>query len=494
MNTVRDYELGAPLPAVEDAVSVSLPRWGDVIDYEKGLPRVVSALRTGYPRFVIHPCVEKLFRHARGRNAREGEEVFVFPCRAAAERAMHFLLRNGNCGGRIVELAGENSNAQPLAALFFPEHGRTWVKLYWQHAGEIISSRRARAFLSGCSDEAEHDGKAARTKLRKRIAELAGGIPSDVYLFASGMAAAAAVLRAVCAICPGMPIVQFGFPYVDLLKLQERCGSGVAFFPRGDGADLQSLTSALKKVRHAGLFAEFPGNPLLRSVDIAALSTLCRDYKLPFIIDDTLGSLWNSALLPYSDALMVSLTKYFSGGGDVMGGALILNNQSTCYRQMKELLLAENDDGLWCEDAAALASNSRDFALRMEKVNTTAFALASFLRESPRVQACFYPAWTDAALYLRIKRARGGFGGLVSFVLKGGEKGARAFFDSLPLAKGPGFGNSFTIVSPAVLLAHYQELPWAEACGVPRNLIRVSVGLEEEPELRAAFHASLSKT
>jgi cystathionine gamma-synthase len=88
-------------------------------------------------------------------------------------------------------------------------------------------------------------------------------------------------------------------------------------------------------------------------------------------------------------------------------------------------------------------------------------------------------------------RKGGGYGGLLSFVLKAERKTARVY-DALRLCKGPSFGTVFTLVSPYTMLAHYHELEWAEDCGVSPNLLRVSCGLEPFEVIQAAFENALA--
>jgi cystathionine gamma-synthase len=77
-------------------------------------------------------------------------------------------------------------------------------------------------------------------------------------------------------------------------------------------------------------------------------------------------------------------------------------------------------------------------------------------------------------------------------VLRGGEGEARRFYDALRVSKGPSLGTNFTLACPYTLLAHYEELDWAESCGVSRNLIRIAVGMEPIEDLLGRFEAALA--
>jgi cystathionine gamma-synthase len=88
-------------------------------------------------------------------------------------------------------------------------------------------------------------------------------------------------------------------------------------------------------------------------------------------------------------------------------------------------------------------------------------------------------------------RKNGGYGGLLSIVLSSPKKAPKVY-DSLKLSKGPSFGTPFTLVCPYTLLAHYHELDWTEDCGVPANLLRISVGLEPVETVIQAFADALA--
>jgi cystathionine gamma-synthase len=93
--------------------------------------------------------------------------------------------------------------------------------------------------------------------------------------------------------------------------------------------------------------------------------------------------------------------------------------------------------------------------------------------------------------YEHIRRAEGGYGCLFSFLLKDAPNASPRFYDALRVCKGPSLGTHFTLVCPYTLLAHYDELDWAETCGVPRHLLRVSAGLEDKADLIARFDEAL---
>jgi cystathionine gamma-synthase len=106
------------------------------------------------------------------------------------------------------------------------------------------------------------------------------------------------------------------------------------------------------------------------------------------------------------------------------------------------------------------------------------------------VARVFHPA--GCPNFRALMRPSSGHGCLLSFELKGGSDKAQRVYDALAVCKGPSLGTTFTLCCPYVLLAHYDELGWAESCGVPSHLLRVSVGLEDPDELWNRFHTALS--
>jgi cystathionine gamma-synthase len=291
---------------------------------------------------------------------------------------------------------------------------------------------------------------------------------------------------------PGRKSVQFGFPYVDSLKIQESFGAGVSFFPRGDAGDLAALEELAGRVPLSAICTELPTNPLLTSPDLRRLAAIAGRADCPLVIDDTVASCVNVDVLPVADVVWCSLTKYFSGRGDVTGGALIVNPASRFAGCLESVLARRYEDQLWCEDAAVLELNSRDFVERVRTINHTAEQLARFLHQHPAVAAVHYPAYRSPEVYESFRRKGGGYGGLLSLEVQDPERNAPSFYDALEVCKGPNLGMSYTLACPFTILAHYRELDFAERCGVSRWLIRVSVGLEPASDLIRRFDRALS--
>ncbi|WKT41112.1 Pyridoxal phosphate-dependent transferase, major domain [Fusarium oxysporum f. sp. vasinfectum] len=315
---------------------------------------------------------------------------------------------------------------------------------------------------------------------------------SDVYLYPAGMNAIFNAHRALLHAREPAQSINFGFPYVDTLKILQKFGPGCLFYGHASAEDLDDLEARLKNgERFLGLFCEFPGNPLLTCPDLTRIRKLADEYDFAVVVDETIGTFANINVLPVADVVVSSLTKIFSGDSNVMGGGLVLNPESKYYRTLKTTMNEIYEDNYWPEDVIFMERNSRDFESRVVRINANSDAICEVLRTHPLVKSIYYPKYNDSkSHYEKVRLPDGGYGGLLSVVFQQKEH-AQAFFDALPLAKGPSLGTNFTLASPYVLLAHYQELEWAEQFGVDPYLVRVSVGLEETTELQDTFTNAL---
>ena len=312
----RAEDLGRPIPNTVHAISMCLPRWQDVVGYEERDPATMEKLTVGYPRFLYHPLVEA----ACEKNRRTGDlQLQLYTTRAAAERCAAYLWTIDPAADLLIR----SIDAGTVALISFPEELAAEAKAYWQHAGEGISSRCAEDLLNGTPPP---DGTEASSIIRQRLAEFSGTDVDNIYLFPSGMAAIHAAFISVRMENMDAPTAQFAFPYGDTLKLQEKFNPKHArFYPRGDVADLEQLEDDLVQTPISGLFCEFPTNPLLTCVDLEKIRALADRHDFPVIIDDTLGACINLDILPMADISAISLTKFFSGTSDVMGGALTVS-------------------------------------------------------------------------------------------------------------------------------------------------------------------------
>jgi len=492
--------LGSPLPFDEHACSVSLPTWCSVVGYEEGHQEVVSAMNCGYPRFVYHPYILQLmdvFVDEFGFKDGRKEDCLVLPTEHAALRCRSFLLealreQSAAIGGvgrlphsstvdvALVErpeqessedIAGDSTSpiravslpdADVYAVIFPAETGiGIEAKAYWQHTGEIVSSRRAEKALKllnkkfdkrvtccpvegtptiwhssdesssqSCSSsssstetnvDSDLSSSPAYDQLKDRIANWTKVDDKDnVFLTPSGMATIYKSLRSARRYqmekypgSMGGTSIVYGFPYLDTLKMcsrQEFSPAGVEFFGKGGDEDLKLLERTLNQSpdrRWSAIFTEVPSNPLLKCPDLDKLRQLADEYDFCLVVDDTIGNFLNVDLIQsgLADAVCTSLTKLVSGRGDAIAGSVVCNPNTEKGRWMKEDMARDTDlnGGLHESDAWAMVHNSKDFPERNARINETTELLADFLKDHSDVETVWYPKYV-APLFTKYQR------------------------------------------------------------------------------------------
>lgn len=343
--------------------------------------------------------------------------------------------------------------------------------------------------ISGKADKSHNqEDEMEKARRGKHLSE------TDVFLYPTGMAAIFNAHQAVLAVDPNpKKSVCFGFPYVDTLNILRKFGPGCIFLGHGDDESLDKLEADLEsgEVEISALFCECPSNPLLKTPDLQRIKALSDKHNFIVVVDETVGNFLNISVLPYSDMVVSSLTKVFSGDSNVMGGSLILNPLSAHYQNLKKYFAENYEDLYWAEDALYLERNSRDFEARSRIINENAAKVLQLLQESPIISTLYYPSLLASRKhYDAVKTPNGGYGGLMSMLFKEPSQ-AILFFNAINLHKGPSLGTNFTLACPYAILAHYQELDEIEKWGVDRNLVRISIGIEDLDELLDVLRSSL---
>ncbi|WPK26805.1 hypothetical protein PUMCH_004166 [Australozyma saopauloensis] len=367
------------------------------------------------------------------------------------------------------------------------KYGRVLDLKFAKHA-KIALRRRISGNAGHASDLKNNSDTEPLKKRGEHISE------DDVYLYPTGMASIFNAHQALLNIFePAKKSVCYGFPYVDTLNILRKFGPGCIFYGHGDDESLDELEEGLLtgEIDIMGLFCECPSNPLLKTPNLPRIRELADKYGFAVVVDETVGNFLNISVFPYADVVVSSLTKIFSGDSNVMGGSLILNSSLPLYEKLKEYFTSNYEDNYWAEDALYLERNSRDFETRSMKVNKTSLAVVDLFNKSPLISHVFYPSLSESKKYYdAIKTSSGGYGGLIS-ILFGEPSDAITFFDAINLHKGPSLGTNFTLACPYTILAHYTELEEVAEWGVDKNLIRISIGLEDEEELLETLKKSL---
>ena len=322
-------------------------------------------------------------------------------------------------------------------------------------------------------------GNPTRTALEACIASLEEG--RFGLAFASGLAAESAILSLLNA---GDHIVScddtYGGTYRLFERVMRRYNVDASYVPAGEVEAYEQTIRPNTKM----IWLESPTNPLLRLVDIAAVSALAHRHNLLVVVDNTFASpYFQQPLKMGADIVVHSTTKYLNGHSDVIGGALITNREDV-YESLKFYQNAAGGvPGPF--DAWLTLRGIKTLAVRMRQHAENALAVARFLQEHPLVEKVYYPglpAHPDHALALR---QMSGFGGMVSFQFKGTYEDVTRVvrrFRVFTLAESLG-GVESLVCHPASMTHGSIPRELREARGLTDTLLRLSVGIEDIDDL-----------
>jgi len=303
--------------------------------------------------------------------------------------------------------------------------------------------------------------------------------------FASGMAATSAVLNLLSA---GDHVVVTDDLYGGTYRLFSRVLARYGLeFTYVDMADLQAIRAAIKP--NTKLFwLETPTNPLLKLIDIRAVSALAHDAARHsgtiVVVDNTFASpYFQQPLALGADVVVHSTTKYIGGHSDVIGGAALTNNKEY-YDAIK---FHQNAVGgvPSPHDAWLTMRGAKTLALRMREHARNAQAVAEFLQAHPQVERVYYPGLPSHPQHELAKRQMSGFGGMVSFTLKGPEQRAIDFANRMryfSLAESLG-GVESLVCHPARMTHGSIPKEERDKRGITDGLLRLSVGIEDVEDL-----------
>ncbi|HET7817309.1 MAG TPA: cystathionine gamma-synthase family protein [Sphingomicrobium sp.] len=324
----------------------------------------------------------------------------------------------------------------------------------------------------------------------------------DALAFSSGMAAIATLLLTF--VQPGDVVVHSGPLYAAtetlIAKILGRFGVSYLDFPAG--ATREEIDAVLAEARAKGrvslIYLESPANPTNALVDVEAVAA-ARDAAFgpaerpPIAIDNTfLGPLWAHPLKQGADISVYSLTKYAGGHSDLVAGGLV-GRQGL----IDQVRMMRNTIGTICDANTAwmLLRSLETLELRMLRAGENAARVCAFLKDHPKVDSVGYLGFLEegsrqADIYCRHCT---GAGSTFSLYLKGGEKEAFAFLDSLTIAHlAVSLGGTETLASAPAAMTHLSVPDERKAAlGITDNLVRISIGVEEADDLIADFDNAL---
>ena len=318
-----------------------------------------------------------------------------------------------------------------------------------------------------------------RTALERNIASLEEG--EYGLAFSSGMSAISAVTQLLTA---GDHVICCDDVYGGTFRLFDKVLK--KYNLEFDSVDL-TVPQTLERHRKNNtrlVWLESPSNPLLKLVDIEAIARIAKKHTILVVVDNTFATpFFQKPLKLGADIVMHSTTKYLNGHSDVIGGSLVMKDKEL-YDKLQFLQNAVGAvPGPF--DCFLVLRGIKTLAIRMERHAENAIKIAQFLENHPKVRKVIYPGLSSHPQHELAKKQMTGFGGIVTFFIKGGLEAARRFLERVKifsLAESLG-GVESLIEHPAIMTHASLQKEVREKIGISDELIRVSVGIEHVDDL-----------
>ncbi|POF29154.1 trans-sulfuration enzyme family protein [Roseibium marinum] len=316
------------------------------------------------------------------------------------------------------------------------------------------------------------------------IAALEGGAESR--LFASGMAAIAAIARTVRP--GGTLLAQSGIYWGTTLFLRKLCARSNVALVETEASELEIFLEEISVTKPDLVWLEVPSNPFLKVADIRSIAARCKEMGAVLCVDATAATpLILKPLNLGADLVMHSATKALNGHSDLLGGVVTTADADSeawaFVREERKLAGAV----LGSFETWLLLRGLRTLSLRVERMNDNARKLAAFLDGHPKVETVLYPGLASHPQHeLAKSMMTGGFGSLLSAQINGGKGEALKVAGALDL-----FQRATSLGGTESLVEHRFTIE-GEGSGIPENLLRISVGIEHIDDLIADLDQALS--
>ncbi len=315
------------------------------------------------------------------------------------------------------------------------------------------------------------------TSLEKRLAAL--DTAEAALAYASGMAA----ISSLCLAYGQQGIICIGQIYggtsTFLQNMAPTLGIKTQFI---DANDNNQLEKTLKNGASL-VFLETPSNPTLQIIDIASVASLTHQYSAKLAVDNTFATPINQQpLVLGADFSVQSATKYLGGHSDLTAGVVTGKAKALSILNEWRKSLGQT---IAAETAHKLKRSLVTLPLRVGQHNQNALRIAEFLQQHPKVEKVYYPGLTTSPDHQLASQQMQGFGGMLSFDVKGGDAAARQVIDNFKLIKlAPSLGGAETLATQPITTSHH-GLPEAllNSAGISGAMIRLSVGLESETDI-----------
>lgn len=321
-----------------------------------------------------------------------------------------------------------------------------------------------------------------RKSLENVIAQLEGA--ASAAAFSSGNAAGGAVFQALG---PGVHIIAPDDMYHGLRNQLLQVFQGIIEVDFIDLSNLEAVKMGIKSNTKL-IWIETPSNPLLKVCDIQAIAQIAKEHGILVVCDNTFSTpMLQRPLELGCDLVMHSSTKYLGGHSDVIGGALATLKDNDFWKKIKNVQVLSGAVPAPF-DCYMTVRGIKTLPYRMRAHTENANQIAVFLNSHLGVEKVFYPGLSDHPGHDIAKKQMSSFGGMLSFLVKGGSNEARKLVNSVKI-----FTQATSLGGVESLIEHRASVEGPET-KTPQNLIRVSVGLENPIDLIDDLNQALAQT
>lgn len=326
-----------------------------------------------------------------------------------------------------------------------------------------------------------------RTAYQECLAALEGG--RHALAFASGLATTACILHTLKAgdhvlCCDDV----YGGSFRIFDKVFKQLGIEFSFVDFTQIALVEKAFQSNTKL----VWMETPTNPTLKLCDIKAITALAKRKNAISVVDNTFMSpYFQKPLSLGADIVMHSVTKYINGHSDVVGGALVCND-TALYERLKFFQNAVG--GVPApQDCFLVMRGIKTLHVRMERHAQSAIKVAEFLESHPKIEKVIYPGLKSHPQHQLAREQMSGFGGMITFYLKGGINESRTFLEKVKIfALAESLGGVESLIEHPAIMTH-ASIPaeTRKSLGISDSMVRISVGIEDLADLLADLEQAL---
>ena len=320
------------------------------------------------------------------------------------------------------------------------------------------------------------------------MAELEGG--EAALALASGMGAVSSALLTAIQTGDHLVVPELIYPSTEALfkHMSESLGIEVSYIDATDASNYAQATRSNTKA----FYLESPSNPTLQLIDTSRVAQIAKEQKITTIMDNTFATPFNQRPIEHGiDVVVHSATKYLGGHSDLVAGVLIGSHEfveRARWHTNKILGSVIAPHTAWL-----VLRGIRTLALRMERHNSNALDVASFLEQHPKVMQVNYPGLKSHPQHKLALKQMNGYGGMISFEVAGIEEGRRLVNNVKLISLAVSLGDVASLIQHSASMTSAQVAAADRAArGISDGLLRLSVGIESVDEIIRDLEEALS--